>query len=259
MPAKKSFGQHFLKHPQLARRIAESLTLQGYEQVLEVGPGKGVLTRFLLQLPLRVVAVEADRDLVAYLHTHLPELPPERLIQGDFLKVDLEALLQGQPFALVGNFPYNISSQILIRMLEHRRSIPELVGMFQREVAQRVIAPPGSKTYGVLSVLVQAFYEGEYLFTVDKKQFTPPPKVQSGVIRLSRKPTQELGCSEGNFRRVVKTAFSQRRKMLRNTLKALVPAPYLEDPLFARRPETLAVQEFIELTRRIEAWKGGGE
>ncbi len=254
MKAKKSYGQHFLNSERTAERIAGSLRLtDAYRKVLEVGPGRGMLTQYLLDRDeFELFAVEADRDMVLFLLKHFPQLK-DHLIQGDFLQLPLEQVFPGEPFGLIGNFPYNISSQILFRMVAYRRQIPEMVGMFQKEVAERVVAGPGSKTYGVISVLVQAYYAGEYLFGVDKRQFSPPPKVQSAVIRLTRKAGTELGCDEELFRKVVKQAFSQRRKMLRNTMKALVPdAPILEEDFFKQRPERLSVQDFIALTRRIE-------
>jgi len=254
LKAKKSYGQHFLNSERIAERIAGSLQLtNAYQKTLEVGPGRGMLTQYLLNRDeFEFFAIEADRDMVLYLHKHFPDLK-DHLIQGDFLQLPLEQLFPGEPFGLIGNFPYNISSQILFRMVAYRRQIPEMVGMFQKEVAERVVAGPGSKTYGVISVLVQAYYAGEYLFGVDKSKFTPPPKVQSAVIRLTRKAETELPCDETLFRKVVKQAFSQRRKMLRNTIKSLVPdAPMLEEDFFKQRPERLSVQDFIELTQRIE-------
>lgn len=252
--AKKSFGQHFLTSDSIARRIAESLQPNhAYDQVLEVGPGKGMLTQFLIGQPFTLRLVEADQDMVAYLQRFYPDLAPQ-IIEADFLRLRLDEVMDHKPFALIGNYPYNISSQILFRMLEYRAYIPELVGMFQREMAVRVIAPPGNKDYGVISVLVQAFYEGKLLFTVKQGSFNPPPKVQSAVIRLVRKANQNLGCDERLFRRVVKTAFSQRRKMLRNTLKPLVPAgtTLLQDPFFEKRPEQLSVEDYVKLTNTIQ-------
>jgi len=254
LKAKKSYGQHFLNNHTYAARIADSLSLLGtdYHKVVEVGPGQGMLTQYLLEKDLELIAIEADRDMVAYLQKHFPQLKGN-IASADFLKTDLAALLQEEPFGLIGNFPYNISSQILFKMLEYRAFIPEMVGMFQREVAERVVAPPGSKTYGVISVLVQAYYAGEYLFTVKKGNFSPPPKVQSAVIRLLRKDVQELGCDEKLFRRVVKQAFSQRRKMLRNTMKTFLKGnPLLKDSFFDQRPERLSVQDFINLTNQVE-------
>lgn len=258
MKAKKSYGQHFLHNEQMAARIADSLTLAGtaYESVVEVGPGRGMLTQFLLDKPFKLLVVEADRDMVHYLGRHFPELKG-RIVSGDFLKAPLAELMQGKPFGLIGNFPYNISSQILFKMLENRLYIPEMVGMFQKEVAERIVAGPGSKTYGVISVLIQAYYEGEYLFTVSKGNFSPPPKVQSAVIRLLRKPQQELGCDEELFRRVVKQAFSQRRKMLRNTMKTFIKGdPLLDGAFFRQRPERLSLEDFVQLTNWIEERTG---
>jgi len=258
MKAKKSYGQHFLHNEQLAARIADSLSLAGqaYQHVIEVGPGQGMLTQFLLQKPFQLIAIEADQDMVLFLNKHFPALKG-RIIGGDFLKAALPELMQKKPFGLIGNFPYNISSQILFKMLEHRQYIPELVGMFQKEVAERVISGPGSKVYGVISVLVQAHYQGEYLFTVDKSNFSPPPKVQSAVIRLIRKKQQELGCDEQLFRQVVKQAFSQRRKMLRNTIKAFIKGdPLLDEPFFDLRPEQLSLDDFIKLTNWIAEREG---
>lgn len=250
--AKKSFGQHFLHKEDIASRIAASLSAP-YERVLEVGPGKGMLTKHLSAPGRELAAVEADRDMVEYLRLH-PPVPALRVISADFLQLDLAEVFLGNPFALIGNFPYNISSQILFRMIEFRSLIPEMVGMFQREVATRVISGPGNKDYGIISVLIQAFYEGKYLFGVDKSSFSPPPQVQSGVIRLLRKAEQALPCSESLFRQVVKQSFGQRRKMLRNTLKPFFSAcpDVLQEDFFLQRPEQLSVQAFIELTQRIE-------
>lgn len=253
LKAKKSYGQHFLNSESVAKRIAQSLQLTDtYPCVLEVGPGKGMLTRFLVDEGYDLSLVEADPDMVDHLREHFPDLRDDILL-ANFLKVDLNEAYQGRAFGLIGNFPYNISSQILFHMLEYREQIPEMVGMFQREVAERVVAGPGSKTYGVISVLIQAYYSGEYLFGVDSKKFNPPPKVQSAVIRLTRLPDQTLGCDESLFKHVVKTAFSQRRKMLRNTMKSfLKDDPILKEPFFQNRPERLSVADFVELTRTIE-------
>ena len=256
LKAKKSYGQHFLKNEELARRIAESLRPNGrFSRVLEIGPGRGMLTKYLLRQDYDLTVVEADRDMVMYLNKHYPELKAQ-IIAADFLKLKLEMFFGKEPFALIGNFPYNISSQILFRMLDYKEQIPEMVGMFQKEVAERVIAGPGTKTYGVISVLIQAWYEGEYLFTVDKSEFIPPPKVQSAVIRLTRKNNTELGCDEKLFKGVVKQAFSQRRKMLRNTMKAFLKGDaILEEPLFEKRPEKLSVADYVWLTNEIEKRK----
>lgn len=254
MKAKKSYGQHFLHREDIAEKIANSLTLQGsaYQKVVEIGPGKGMLTKYLLEKwGTQLLAIEADKDMVDYLDVHYPEL---NVLYRDFMKVWLNRVFdEGEPFAIIGNFPYNISSQIVFRMLEHKALIPEMVGMFQKEMAQRIIAPPGGKDYGVISVLTQAFYKGEYLLTVKPGAFNPPPKVMSAVIRLVRKDDQELGCDHKLFRRVVKQAFSQRRKMLRNTMKIFVPHEELmKDSFFTIRPEKLSVEQFVSLTNKVE-------
>ncbi len=253
MKAKKSYGQHFLTNENMAQRIADSFTL-AHERVLEVGPGKGMLTKYLLEKDFELKVVEADRDMVAYLQKFYPRLAAN-IIEGDFLKGDLEEVFEGQPFALIGNFPYNISSQIVFKMVESRRLISEMVGMFQLEMAARIIAPPGGKDYGVISVLTQAFYDGELLFKVSRGNFNPPPKVESAVIRLKRKEKQTLDCDENLFRQIVKTTFGQRRKMLRNTLKLFVKdESVLEDSFFQKRPEQLSVADFIALTQQIQAF-----
>lgn len=253
MKAKKSFGQHFLKDHGIARRIAESLQLMDqYQHVLEIGPGKGMLTAHLLEFGYPLTVVEADKDMVDYLNIHLPELR-DHIISEDFLRLKLEDYFGNEPIGIIGNFPYNISSQILFRTLDYKHQIPELVGMFQMEVGKRVCSGPGSKEYGVTSVLLQAYYETEYLFTVDRLAFSPPPKVQSGVIRLTRKENQDLGCDEKLFKRIVKQTFGQRRKMLRNTLKSFVKdITALQDPFFQKRPEALGLEEFVQVTRMVE-------
>lgn len=249
--AKKYLGQHFLKDLEVARRIAESLELSEPASVLEIGPGTGVLTQFLLQNPhINLTAVELDSESVVYLHRHYPDL---KLIEADFLKMDLKTLFPDK-FCIIGNFPYNISSQIFFKMLENRDRIPCLVGMIQKEVAERMAAKHGNKTYGILSVLMQAFYTIDYLFTVHEHVFDPPPKVKSAVIRLTRNEVNELGCDEQLFKTVVKTAFNQRRKMMRNSLNPLVDKnhPMYADVLFNKRPEQLDIAAFIELTNRVE-------
>lgn len=254
MKAKKSYGQHFLTNEHIAQRIADSLQ-SGLpnRNVVEVGPGTGMLTKYLLDKKHNLTVVEADQDMVYYLGQHYPQLTG-RIISADFLKTPLDRLFDGQEFSLIGNFPYNISSQIVFQMLKYRDLIPEMVGMFQKEMAERIVAPPGSKTYGVISVLTQIYYEGKYLFSVSKGNFNPPPKVQSAVIRLTRKSELALGCDEKLLKRVVKQAFSQRRKMLRNTLKPFLPDhPMLQEAFFEQRPERLSVPDFIGLTRRIES------
>ena len=254
MRAKKSFGQHFLINENLSEKIANSLLMESdTKNVLEIGPGKGVLTKHLLKQDINLRVVEADKDMVAYLDTNYPKLK-DNIIFLDFLKLDMAKVFDGESFYLIGNYPYNISSQILFKMVKHRELIPEMIGMFQKEVSDRVIAPPGSKTYGVVSVLIQAYYTGETVVKVSPGSFNPPPKVMSSVIRLRRKENFELGCDYSFFRTVVKTAFGQRRKMMRNTLKGLVKDPaLLKDSYFTRRPEELGVEEFVDLTLKIQA------
>ena len=249
--AKKYLGQHFLKDMDIARRIAESLPIDEQTSVLEIGPGMGVLTQFLLQNPLiDLKAVEVDSESVEYLHQHFPQLD---VIEGDFLKLDLKTIFEGK-FFVIGNFPYNISSQIFFKMLDNKDSIPCLAGMIQKEVAERIAAPAGSKTYGILSVLMQAYYKIEYLFTVHEHVFDPPPKVKSAVIRFTRNDVSKIDCNEQLFKSVVKTAFNQRRKTLRNSLLPLVEKgnPMFADPLFDLRPERLDVAAFVDLTNRVE-------
>lgn len=256
MYAKKSYGQHFLKNDSIAERIAESLQqAERTGQVLEVGPGQGMLTKHLLaNSTYTTYAVEADRDMVEYLQQHYPALS-EHLIYQDFLAFDPRTVFGEREFSLIGNFPYNISSQILFKMLDYRTLIPEMVGMFQKEVADRVVAVPGSRVYGITSVLLQPFYKTEYLFKVEPGSFNPPPKVMSAVIRLTRHDNIELGCDEGKFRTLVKTAFGQRRKMLRNTLKPFFSGERLmEDPFFEQRPEQLGWEVYVRLTQE---WQGG--
>lgn len=251
--AKKHLGQHFLNDENIAQKIADSLTLQGYHNVLEIGPGMGVLTKYLLEKPVTTYVIEIDTESVAYLQNHYPKLDG-KIISQDFLKYNLTEVLGTEPFAIIGNFPYNISSQIVFKTLELRNRIPEFSGMFQKEVAERICEKKGSKTYGILSVLTQAFYEAEYLFTVSEHVFTPPPKVKSGVLRLKRKENFQLPCDEKLFFNVVKTAFNQRRKTLRNSLKTYQLADNLkEDSIFDLRPEQLSVEQFIELTQKIAA------
>jgi 16S rRNA (adenine1518-N6/adenine1519-N6)-dimethyltransferase len=258
--AKKYLGQHFLKDEGIAKQIADTLLQNGYNNVIEIGPGTGVLTKYLLLRDINLVAMDLDADSIIYLNHTFPLEHPKvlegagsfRVIEADFLNYDLQALFGNEQFGVTGNFPYNISTQIVFKMLELRNQIPEFSGMFQKEVAQRICAQEGSKTYGILSVLVQAFYEAEYLFTVHPQVFDPPPKVQSGVLRLTRKTNFQLSCDEQLFYRVVKTAFNQRRKTLRNSLKTFVLSDILkEDTIFDQRPEQLAVVDFIALTKKI--------
>lgn len=250
--AKKQLGQHFLTDETIAGKIADTLSLQGYERIVEIGPGTGMLTKYLLKKPLELYVVEVDEESILYLQQHYPQLS-DKIIHASFLTYDTTTLLGDRPFAVTGNFPYNISSQILFKVLHLRHQIPEFSGMFQREVAQRICEKAGRKTYGILSVLVQAFYEAEYLFTVPEDVFIPKPKVKSGVIHLKRKKDYRLPCSETLFFNVVKTAFNQRRKTLRNSLKTLnLPLSLKEDSIFGQRPEQLSVQHFIALTLKIE-------
>lgn len=251
--AKKHLGQHFLKDEGIAKDIADTLNLEGYQDVLEIGPGMGVLTKYLLDKPVNTYVIEIDTESVTYLDENYPKLHG-KIISKDFLKYNINEIFEGKQFAIIGNFPYNISTQIVFRALEYRNQIPEFAGMFQKEVAERICEKKGTKTYGILSVLVQAFYEAEYLFTVSEDVFIPPPKVKSGVLRLRRKENFTLPCSEKLFFTVVKTGFQQRRKTLRNSLKTLNLSDNLrEDSIFDLRPEQLSVQDFIELTKKIEA------
>ena len=256
MKAKKSYGQHFLKSEIISKRIAESLDLpEDCTEVLEIGPGMGMLTKYLLEGDYTLYAVEADDDMVEYVRTNFPELNT-RLFAKNVLKLDFWDVTKGQ-LAIIGNFPYNISSQIIFKMLENKKMIPQLVGMFQKEVAERIVAKHGSKTYGIISVLTQAYYDAEYLFGVKKENFQPPPKVQSAVIRLRRKPSDNLGCDHKLFRRVVKTSFGQRRKMIRNTMKSIVQETSSLDPSFMqKRPEQLSVEDFVTLTNSVAACLG---
>jgi len=250
--AKKHLGQHFLTDKHAAARIVGALRPQlGYRTVLEVGPGMGVLSDILLrQDAYQTWLIDVDAESIAYLKQQYPQLGP-RLIQGDFLKLDFSAHFN-DGLAVIGNFPYNISSQILFKVLDERHRVREVVGMFQKEVAERCVAPPGGKEYGILSVLIQAYYQAEYLFTVKAGAFNPPPKVLSGVIRLTRNATEELDCDETLFTRVVKAAFNQRRKTLRNALAAVVPKDRMGDnPLYDLRAERLSVADFISLTNEI--------
>ena len=251
--AKKHLGQHFLNDETIAKAIADTLSLDGYDSVLEIGPGMGVLTKYLLEKPVNTYVVEIDTESVEYLNAHYPKLH-DRIISKDFLKYNINEIFENRQFAIIGNFPYNISTQIVFRALEYRNQIPEFSGMFQKEVAQRICEKKGTKAYGILSVLVQAFYEAEYLFTVSEDVFIPPPKVKSGVLRLKRRENFSLPCSEKLLFSVVKTAFQQRRKTMRNSLKSMNLSDSLrEDVIFDLRPEQLDVQQFIALTQKIEA------
>ena len=250
--AKKHLGQHFLTDESIAQKIADSISLENYSKVLEIGPGMGVLTKYLLAKNCHTHVIEIDRESVSYLQTHYPNLK-DRILSEDFLKWKPESYFDGQQFAIIGNFPYNISSQIVFKALELRSQIPEFGGMFQKEVAQRICASPGSKIYGILSVLTQAFYHAEYLFTVAPSVFNPPPKVDSGVLILRRKEDQQLGCDEKLLFRIVKMSFQQRRKTLRNSLKTLNLSDNLKaNTIFGQRPEQLSVEAFIQLAKDIQ-------
>lgn len=248
--AKKHFGQHFLTDNNIAQRIVKSLST-ATSTVLEIGPGMGVLTKILLEnSENNLYAAEIDRDSVAYLYEKFPMLRG-KIIEGDFLKINLHDYFS-EPFSIIGNFPYNISSQILFKTLENKELIPELVGMFQKEVAQRIASSHGTKAYGILSVLLQAYYDIEYLFTVDEHVFSPPPKVKSAVIRLVRKENNSIPCDEKLFFKVVKTSFNQRRKVLSNSLKSILLTLKPQNELFSKRPEQLSVDEFFVLTNEVE-------
>ena len=249
--AKKRLGQHFLIDKTIAQQIVNSLSEETIS-VLEIGPGMGILTQFLLQKEnIDLQVVEIDCESVSYLQTHYPALQ-NRIIAEDFLKLDLSTLFAHQ-FSIIGNFPYHISNQILFKMLDYKCYIPELVGMFQKEVAVRIASKPGNKEYGIISVLLQAFYSVEYLFTVEANVFNPPPKVQSAVIRLKRNAVEKLDCDEHVFKTIVKTAFNQRRKTLRNSLKTICFSEgFTQENIFEKRPEQLSVEEFVYLTIHVQ-------
>ena len=251
--AKKHLGQHFLTDEKIAHDISQTLSLEGYKNVLEIGPGTGVMTKYLLKKDINLVAMDLDSESVGYLSTHYTN-ENLQILEADFLKEDLQDYFGDQQFGITGNFPYNISTQIVFKMLEIKQQVPEFSGMFQKEVAQRICAKEGSKTYGILSVLTQAFYDAEYLFTVPPSVFNPPPKVESGVLRLLRKASLAIDCSEAMLYKVVKTAFQQRRKTLRNSLKSFNLSDKIkEDAIFGQRPEQLSVAQFIALTQKLEA------
>jgi 16S rRNA (adenine1518-N6/adenine1519-N6)-dimethyltransferase len=247
---KKSLGQHFLKDLNIAQKIVESVDGQP-GLIIEIGPGMGVLTQFLAEKFSNFYIVEIDNESIEYLKSHL-SLAENKIISGDFLSLNLKELFH-EPYAIIGNFPYNISSQIFFKILENRENVTQTVCMIQKEVAERISAPPGSKTYGILSVLLQAFYDIKYLFTVNESVFIPPPKVKSGVIRLTRNSRQQLDCNEKLFFKVVKTAFNQRRKTLRNSLRSLYKPEVLSAKIFDERPERLSVDEFVKLTKMAES------
>ncbi|MDR1653288.1 MAG: 16S rRNA (adenine(1518)-N(6)/adenine(1519)-N(6))-dimethyltransferase RsmA [Prevotellaceae bacterium] len=248
---KKRLGQHFLRDTEIARRIAETLPIESETSVLEIGPGTGMLTRFLANNHLiNLTAVELDCRSVEFLHKNFPTL---KVIEADFLKMNLKDVFP-EKFMIIGNFPYNISSQILFKMLDYKDDIPVLAGMFQRELALRISSPAGRKAYGILSVFIQAYYDVEYLFEVSEEAFDPPPKVKSAVIRLTRNKVEALPCDEKLFRTVVKTSFNQRRKTLRNSLKPILPQSKIyADKFFDKRPEQLDVQQFVNLTNLMDA------
>lgn len=257
---KKALGQHFLTDLNVARRIAD--TIDGFTElpVVEVGPGMGVLTQFLVEKGCDLTVVEIDTESVAWLKANMPALDGH-ILEADFLRLDLGELFNGRKMCVIGNYPYNISSQIFFHILQWRNLVVCCSGMLQKEVAERLAAPPGTKARGILSVLLQAWYDVEYLFTVDEHVFNPPPKVKSGVVKLTRNNVDSLGCDEALFRTVVKTTFGQRRKTLRNSLKGLLPAgaPMPDSPLLALRPEQLSVSQFIELTNLVDAAKAAAK
>lgn len=249
--AKKHLGQHFLKDENIARRIVESLSCESDFPLLEIGPGMGVLTRYLVDRP-EFKVIEIDHESVIYLKDHYPSLQ-NNIIDGDFLKLDISGLMPEQ-FAIIGNFPYNISSQIFFKVLEIKNRVTQVVGMLQREVAQRLASGPGSKQYGILSVFLQAYYNVEYLFTVSEDVFDPPPKVKSGVIRVTRNDVSTLDCNEKLFFQVVKQSFNQRRKTIRNSVKSMLPEDLnvADYEIFSKRPEQLSVNDFVFLTNLLE-------
>ena len=253
---KKNLGQHFLTDLSIAKAIADTVDACPELPVLEVGPGMGVMTQYLVEKPRPLKVVEIDRESVAYLNEHFPKLR-ENILGEDFLRMDLNTVFDGQPFVLTGNYPYDISSQIFFKMLDNKELIPCCTGMIQREVALRMASEPGTKAYGILSVLIQAWYNVEYLFTVDEHVFNPPPKVKSAVIRMTRNEVTDLGCDERLFKRLVKTVFNQRRKMLRVSLKQMLPADSslftLHSSLLTKRPEQLSIPQFVELTNLVAA------
>jgi len=248
--AKKHFGQHFLTDKLIASRIVDSLKLENIDKVIELGPGMGILSEFLLKKDFDCFFVEIDNESVEYLNGKFPSIG-DKIINKDFLKVDIESQFDGN-LAIIGNFPYNISSQILFKVLDSKDKILEVVGMFQKEVAERVISKPGSRIYGIISVFVQAYYDTEYILTLGPESFSPPPKVNSSVIRLVRNQVKKLDCDEQLFKRVVKSTFNQRRKMIRNGLKSLGNIDGFDSEFLTIRPEQLGVSEFVKLTNQIE-------
>ena len=253
---KKNLGQHFLTDLNVAKRIADTVDACPNIPILEIGPGMGVLTQYLVEKHRDVKAVEIDKESVAYLNEAFPILH-DNIVGADFLQMNLEDIFSGKQFVLTGNYPYDISSQIFFKMLDNRNLIPCCTGMIQREVALRIAAQPGNKTYGILSVLIQAWYDVEYLFTVDEDVFNPPPKVKSAVIRMTRNNVSKLNCDEILFKRLVKTVFNQRRKMLRVSLRQMIPNKvhknFYEQDVMTKRPEQLTIAQFVELTKMVEA------
>lgn len=253
---KKNLGQHFLTDLNVAKRIADTVDACPNIPILEIGPGMGVLTQYLVEKHRDVKAVEIDKESVAYLNEAFPILH-DNIVGADFLQMNLEDIFSGKQFVLTGNYPYDISSQIFFKMLDNRDLIPCCTGMIQREVALRIAAQPGNKTYGILSVLIQAWYDVEYLFTVDEDVFNPPPKVKSAVIRMTRNNVSKLNCDEILFKRLVKTVFNQRRKMLRVSLRQMIPnkahKDFYEQDVMTKRPEQLTITQFVELTNMVEA------
>ncbi|MEZ7709973.1 16S rRNA (adenine(1518)-N(6)/adenine(1519)-N(6))-dimethyltransferase RsmA [Prevotella pallens] len=253
---KKNLGQHFLTDLNVAKRIADTVDVCPNIPILEIGPGMGVLTQYLVEKHRDVKAVEIDKESVAYLNEAFPILH-DNIVGADFLQMNLEDIFSGKQFVLTGNYPYDISSQIFFKMLDYKNLIPCCTGMIQREVALRIAAQPGNKTYGILSVLIQAWYDVEYLFTVDEDVFNPPPKVKSAVIRMTRNNVSKLNCDEILFKRLVKTVFNQRRKMLRVSLRQMIPNKahknFYEQDVMTKRPEQLTIAQFVELTNMVEA------
>ncbi len=250
--AKKHLGQHFLKNQKIAQKIAESADVSITNNILEVGPGMGVLTNHLLNSTNNIKVIELDYESIEYLSNN-KILPEKDIINGDFLNINISEVFNGEQLVIAGNFPYNISSQIVFKILENKELIPSMSGMFQREVARRICSKEGSKEYGIISVLTQAYYDTEYLFTVDENEFSPPPKVKSGVMKMTRKENYSLPCNEKLFKTVIKTSFNQRRKTLHNSLKKLLNGQVLEDNFRSLRPEQLSVEQFISLTNEIES------
>ena len=252
--AKKRLGQHFLTDLSIAKAIADTVDVCAGLPVLEVGPGMGVLTRFLLEKERPVKVVEIDEESVTYLCKNLPQLGEDNIIPDDFLKMHLDRLFSGEQFMLIGNYPYNISSQIFFKMLDYKEYIPYCSGMIQKEVGERLAAAPGTKAYGILGILIQVWYDVEYLFTVDENVFSPPPKVKSAVVRMTRNKREQMECDEELFKKIVKGTFNQRRKKLRNSIQQIVgkESPLLSDPVLDKRPEQLSIDDFIELTKKVE-------